>query len=61
MESTPSFSGKFLKYKKITIDNVIYIKVLFDGTVSHSTVYTDNFLNATNNGLAFPEVWIFLK
>ena len=38
-----------IKYKKITIDNAIYIKFLTDITVSYLTVSTDYFLNTTNN------------
>ena len=45
-----------IKYKKITIDNVIYIKVFTDGTVSYITVSTDGVLNITNNETAFPEL-----
>ena len=50
-----------IKYKKITIDNDIYIKVLSDGTVSCLTVSTDDVLNTTNNEKAFPEQRIFFK
>ena len=32
-----------LKYKKITIDDDIYIKVFYDGTVYYLKVSTDNF------------------
>ena len=38
-----------IKYKKITIDHDIYIKVLSDGTFSNLKVYTDDVLNTTNN------------
>ena len=31
-----------IKYKKITIDHAIYIKVFFDGTVSFIEFYTDD-------------------
>ena len=48
-----------LKYKKITIDNTIYIKVLSDGTVSYLTVSTDDVINTTNNETEFPEIKIF--
>ena len=37
------------KYKIITIDHVIYITVLYYGTVSYTTVFTDDVLNTTNN------------
>ena len=43
-----------IKYKKITIDHAIYIKVFADGTVSCLTVSTDGFLNTNNNENAFP-------
>ena len=36
------------KYKKRAMDHVIYIKVLYDGTVYYPTVSTDDFLNTTN-------------
>ena len=45
-----------IKYKKSTIDHVIYIKVFTGGTVSYPTVSTDDFLNNTNNETAFPEL-----
>ena len=45
-----------LKYKKITIDHAIYIKVFADGTVSYLTVSTDDVLNTTNNENSFPEL-----
>ena len=44
-----------LNYKRITIDHDIYIKVFTDGTVSYITVYTDDFINTTNNETEFPE------
>ena len=49
------------KYKKSTIDHAIYIKVLYDGRVSHITVSTDYILNNTNNETEFTELPIFLK
>ena len=45
-----------LKYKKITIDHAIYIKVFSDGTVSYLAVSTDDVLNTYNNETAFPEL-----
>ena len=36
-------------YKKSTIYHAIYIKVLYNGTVSCFTVSADDFLNTTNN------------
>ena len=50
-----------LKYKKITIDPDIYIKVSTDIKVSYLTVSTDNVLNTTNNQTQFPELTIFFK
>ena len=50
-----------LKYKKITIYHTIYIKVLYDGTVSYLTVSIGDFLNINNNETAFPELTRFLK
>ena len=38
-----------IKYKKIVIDNTIYIRVLSDVTVSYLTVSTGDALNSTNN------------
>ena len=38
-----------IKYKKITIDHAIYIKIFSDVTVSYPTVSTDGVLNITNN------------
>ena len=45
-----------IKYKKITIDHAIYIKVFTDGTVYYLTVSTDDFINTTNNENAFTEL-----
>ena len=50
-----------LKYKKITIDHAINIKVFSDGTVSYLTVSKNDVLNTNNNETAFPEVRRFLK
>ena len=44
-----------IKYKKITIDNAIYIKVLSDGTVSYLTVSTDDVLKTNNSETFFTE------
>ena len=38
-----------IKYKKITVDHAIYIKVFTDRTVSYPTVSTDYVLKTTNN------------
>ena len=46
----------FMKYKKITIDNAIYIKIFPYCTVSYLTVSTDNVLNTKNNVTAFYEI-----
>ena len=50
-----------IKFKKRTIDHVIYIKVLSDGAVSHLTVSTDDVLNTTNNETEFPELRRFFE
>ena len=47
---------KIIKYKKITIDHAIYIKVFSDGTVSYPTVYTDDVFNTNNNETEFNEL-----
>ena len=49
-----------LEYKKITIDNSIYIKVFSDGTLSYLTVSTYDVLSTTNNETSFPELTFFL-
>ena len=38
-----------MKYKIITIDHAIFVKVFYNGNVSYITVYTYDVLNATNN------------
>ena len=50
-----------LKYKKITTDNTIYIKVFSNVTVSCITVFTDGVINTTNNDTEFPELARVLK
>ena len=45
-----------IKYKKITIDNAIYIKLFSGVTVYYFTVYTYDVLNTTNNETEFPEI-----
>ena len=50
-----------IKYKKITIDHDIYIRVFNDVTVSYLTVSTDDVINTTNNDNEFPELTIFLN
>ena len=45
-----------IKYKRRTIDNTIYIKVLYDGTFSYIMISTDDVLNTTNNEIEFPEL-----
>ena len=44
------------KYKNITIDHTVYIKVFTDGTFSYITVSTDYVLNTTNNENTFTEI-----
>ena len=44
-----------IKYNKSTIDNAIYIKVFYSGTVLYLTVSTYDVLNTTNNETVFPE------
>ena len=50
-----------IKYKKITIDHAMYIKVFTVGTVYYLTVSTDDFINTTNNENAFTELTRVLK
>ena len=38
-----------IRYKKITIDHAIYIKVFTNRTVSYLAFYTDDVLNTNNN------------
>ena len=45
-----------IKYKKITIDHGIYIKVLYGGTVSYLTVPTDDVTKNINNETSFTEL-----
>ena len=40
----------------IIIDSDIYIKLLYDGTVSYLKVFTDYFTNNTNNYAEFTEL-----
>ena len=47
---------KIIKYKKSTIDHVIYIKVFSYVTESYLTVSTDYFINTTTNETSFPEL-----
>ena len=44
-----------IKYNESKIYYDIYIKVLYDLTVSYLTVSTNDFLNTNNNEIAFPE------
>ena len=46
------------KYKKITIDDAIYIKVLSNGTVSYIMDSTYDVLNTANNKTVFTELII---
>ena len=45
-----------LKYKKITIDNAIYIKVSPDGNIYYLTFYTEYIMDTTNNVTDFDEL-----
>ena len=45
-----------MRYKKITIDHSIYIKVFHDGNVPYPTVSVDDIFKNTNNMTAFPEL-----
>ena len=45
-----------IKYKKITIDYAIYIKVFSDGTLPYLMVYTDNVVNTNNNKKTFTQL-----
>ena len=47
-----------LRYKKITIDNAIYIKVFSDGTLSYITFSTGDVINTYNIETAFTELRI---
>ena len=38
-----------IKYKKITIDHAIYIKIFSDVTVSYPTVSTNDVIDTTDN------------
>ena len=49
------------RYKKITIDCAIYIKVLSDGKVPYLVVSTDDFFNTTINETALTELRRFLE
>ena len=43
-------------YKKIAIDNSVYINIFSGETVSYLTVSTDDVLNTTNNETSTPEI-----
>ena len=45
-----------LKYKKIEIYRAIYIRVLYDGTVTYITVSDNSVLNTNNNKILFTEI-----
>ena len=47
---------KNLKYKKITIDHFIYMKIFSGGNVSYLTLYIADVLTNTNNESEFPEL-----
>ena len=50
-----------IKYKKIIIDHVIYIKVLFNGKVSYLIFSNDNVRNKNNKQRVFPELRIVFE
>ena len=50
-----------IKYKKITSEHAIYIKIFSGRKVSYLMVYTDDFLNTTNNNIAYPDLRRVLK
>ena len=50
-----------IKYNKLTIDYVVYIKVISDGIVSYLTVSTDDVLNTIKNDTEFTELRRVLK
>ena len=50
-----------IKYKKITIDHAIYIKVFYYLIVYYLTVFTDDVSNTNNIETAFPEQTIFFE
>ena len=45
-----------MKYKKITTDDIIYVKVFYYGNLSYLTLSTDDYMNNTNNKTSFPEL-----
>ena len=47
--------------KKITVDNAIYVKVFYYGTVSYLALSTDDGLNTTNNKTYFTELRMFSR
>ena len=47
---------KMIKYKKITINHAIYIKVLSFGILSYLKVSIGDIINTTNHDIAFPEL-----
>ena len=49
------------KYKRITIYHYIYIKVLYNGTVSYLNFFTGDVINTTNNETEYPELKRVLK
>ena len=50
-----------IKYNNSTIYHAIYIKVFSAGAVSNLRVSTDDVINATTNGTAFPELIIVFE
>ena len=52
---------KLFKYKRITIDHAIYIKVVTNGKVLYIKVSTDDVINTTNDETSIPELTRVLK
>ena len=50
-----------LKYRKITIDHAIYIKVLSGGIVSYIKFSTDSIIDNNNNEAEFTELRIVFE
>ena len=50
-----------LKYKKITIDHTIYIKIFSGGTVSYLVFSTDDVRNTNSNKTTFTELRKFFE
>ena len=55
MELTPWWVVTTLKYNKSTIDNAIYINVLYGGTMYYTTVSNGDVIKTANNETSFTE------